>query len=432
MIKDRKNRKSERGSILILCAICLVILLLFVGMAIDFGMAYLTKAKLAKACDAAALEGARYSTLGQTQVQNYAISAFHMNYGTAKTIADPTVTLDTKSDPNASLVNVSSTQTVDTSFLGLLPAFKTVNVSTAAQGKAARVEMTLVLDRSGSMTGDGGSTYLPQAVTDFIDYFDNSNDSVALVSFGITSSTDFAMTKGNFQQAVINDAKNLKYSGSTFSDGALQRAFTQELQPVSGNPMKVVVFFTDGGANTIQNGITCSPGSKLSSKTYDLGGQDPPQTSVSFMDIGSGNTQCDLKQGNCCNGANFPSASQNGSVLPTWTSSGPAGGAVPWGSGAIQVPINYTNVQADAIFRAISDANAMRSQSGITVYSIGLGSAPAPADGQFLCEVANDPSCSPTYNANQPAGVAKIAATAQDLDAVFQQVATIIRLRLSE
>src|ERR1700687_94201 len=123
MIKGRNHRKSQRGSILILCAICLVVLLLFVGLAIDFGMAYVTRARLAKACDAAALEGARYSSLGQTQVQNYAISAFHMNYGTSKSVADPTVTLDTKSDPTASLVNVSSTEAVNTSFLGLLTGF---------------------------------------------------------------------------------------------------------------------------------------------------------------------------------------------------------------------------------------------------------------------------------------------------------------------
>ena len=53
----RRYRKQERGQILILCAICLIVLLLFVGLAIDFGLAYVTKARLGKAVDAAALTG---------------------------------------------------------------------------------------------------------------------------------------------------------------------------------------------------------------------------------------------------------------------------------------------------------------------------------------------------------------------------------------
>ena len=48
MLISRKYRKGERGQVLILCAICLVVLLLFVGLAIDFGMAYVTKARLEK------------------------------------------------------------------------------------------------------------------------------------------------------------------------------------------------------------------------------------------------------------------------------------------------------------------------------------------------------------------------------------------------
>ena len=58
---NRKYRKSERGQVLILCAVCLVVLLLFVGLAIDFGMAYVSKASLGKAVDAAALTGAKNS-----------------------------------------------------------------------------------------------------------------------------------------------------------------------------------------------------------------------------------------------------------------------------------------------------------------------------------------------------------------------------------
>ena len=77
----RKHRKRERGQILILCAICLMVLLLFVGLAIDFGLAYVTNAKLGKAVDSAVLTAAKNTGLGQTAFTPIAKSAFFMNYG---------------------------------------------------------------------------------------------------------------------------------------------------------------------------------------------------------------------------------------------------------------------------------------------------------------------------------------------------------------
>ena len=43
--------------------------------------------------------------------------------------------------------------------------------------------MSLVLDKSGSMNLNGGSTALPPAVTNFITYFDEGIDNVADISF---------------------------------------------------------------------------------------------------------------------------------------------------------------------------------------------------------------------------------------------------------
>ena len=64
MFNSIEKRQGERGQVLILCALCLTVLLLFVGLAIDFGLAYVTKANLGKGVDAAALTAARYSAQG--------------------------------------------------------------------------------------------------------------------------------------------------------------------------------------------------------------------------------------------------------------------------------------------------------------------------------------------------------------------------------
>ena len=52
---QRKNQKHSRGQILVLVAILIPVLIIFVGFAVDFGLAYVTKTTLSKSVDAAAL-----------------------------------------------------------------------------------------------------------------------------------------------------------------------------------------------------------------------------------------------------------------------------------------------------------------------------------------------------------------------------------------
>lgn len=439
MIIRRKYRKKERGQVLILCALFMVILLLFAGLAIDFGMAYVTRAELGKAADAAALTAARYSGQGTASATSLAKSAFAMNYNSSSLNYNakipPVVTITPASSSNGTYWTVTSSATNRTFFVGIIPGFNTLNVSSTATALAQTVEMTLVLDKSSSMTSDGGSAALPSAVTDFINLFDDVHDSVALVEFSTMATTVTKMTTGGFQQAVINDVNSIPWGGHTFSDAGLQQAFTQELQPVTGTVSKVVVFFTDGGANTIQNYMTCT-GQKLPSGTYNYGGQDPatPTSSiaanaVSFMSPTVAEADlCELTSGNCCNvPGTFPSASTAGLAAPSWTSKGPS--VTPWTGGTL-IPTTHDNVQADAIYRAIGDATAMR-EAGITVYAIGLGTAPDTVDPQFLCQIANDP-CSSAFNPSLPAGVYQGAATTEQLYQAFQTIASVIRLRLTQ
>jgi Flp pilus assembly protein TadG len=160
MIISRKHKNRERGQILILCALSMVVLLLFVGLAIDFGLAYLTKAKLGKALDAASLAGARNLYQGTAQAEAIARSTFAMNYGSSGRDVNPpvvNVSFVSPAPDGSSQVNVSATSTIGTYFIGLLPQFKTLNVAVASQSNRNRVVMTLVLDRSGSMNGNGGA-----------------------------------------------------------------------------------------------------------------------------------------------------------------------------------------------------------------------------------------------------------------------------------
>src|SRR5579864_8712428 len=87
---------GEQGFALLYMAIVLVVLLLFTGLAVDSGRAYLVKAQLTKAVDGAALGAARMLNSGDPRGQ--AVRIFNANFppgylGTSSA-TDPTT------DPN--------------------------------------------------------------------------------------------------------------------------------------------------------------------------------------------------------------------------------------------------------------------------------------------------------------------------------------------
>jgi Flp pilus assembly protein TadG len=404
----------------------MVVLLLFVGLAIDFGLAYMTKASLGKAVDAAALTGARYVGQGQAQATAIAQSAFTMNYGHSNrdvggTPPVPSVVFSKDSMQNT-LIQVTATSTINTYFLALIPAYRTLNVTATAQARYARVQMTLVLDRTGSMTTNAPGNSLQNAAINFVNQWDNTSDSLAEVSFANDATLDYSMHTGGFQQPITNAINAIQFKGATFSDGALQLAFQQEQinLGLTGNIIHVVVFFTDGNANTVQNQLVCTKGALQSAKSvnWNIGGFDPATgqtvgTLVGFMtpNTNTGSTNCTESNGSqsCC-ASTFPS---------TLTGT--------------QMAINWTNVNADALNRAVQDANTMRANN-IFVYAIGLHGGAGVLDSSFLCQIANDPCTSyggnPSYNANLPVGEFILVTDSSGLSAAFQQVANDIHLRL--
>src|SRR5262249_11508565 len=158
---------------------------LFVGLTIDFGMAYVTKTALSKAADAAALEAMRNIKKGQAEATTLATAAFNANYsafGAGSSSPTVNVQITTHSNKNT-VVNVTATTALSSMFLGILPNYKTINVSSASQTTRPKLIMSLVLDKSGSMNKNGGASALPPAVVNFLSYFDDTSDQVSEVSF---------------------------------------------------------------------------------------------------------------------------------------------------------------------------------------------------------------------------------------------------------
>ena len=309
------------------------------------------------------------------------------------------VAITTDANNNA-VVNVNATATINTFFLGLVPGLGTLQVSSGAQTTRPKLIMSLVLDKSGSMNLNGGAQALPPAVDNFLTYFDNANDQIADVSFSSVASVDVPMGT-NFLNPITHAVNKMPFGGATYSQAGLLYGQTQinsVTVPAGENVVKVAVFFTDGWANTVEDTLNCPPSTLL-----NYGGCAPPEAAVGwcsgiyFMNPTNGN-------GTSCGATQFPSQVAGG-----------------------MEPLTENNIANDAMYRAVQVANSMRAQ-GMVIYSIGLGDKISQA---FLQQIANDPASS-TFNASEPVGQAVFAPTANDLDAVFQSIASEILLRLSQ
>jgi Flp pilus assembly protein TadG len=421
-IGKKRDRKNERGQVLILLACIMTGLLLTSALAVDVGFAYVTKAKLAKAVDAACLTGMTNLSLGQSAAQTLAASSFSANYSTSGLDSvPPTVNVSFSTSSGQEVVNVNGSATIHTIFMGLLPGFRTLTVNANAQALRGSLAMTVVLDRSGSMTSNGGQQAILSAAPTFVNYFNNATDEVAMVSFASNATTDIAIGY-QFQTPIDNKISNLSFVGGTFGLGGLTLAKAQEdsVVPQQGqNLVKVVVYFTDGLVNEIQDTFHCN--TQWGNTLYNYGGYDSG-SSVDFFVPTDGTDWGGL-------------VTYNRQSVPPHTPTPPCGGVTTFTSqiNGQQKSFTRSNVTADAQYRSLQTANSLRAE-GVYVYSIGLGSDPSQT---FLQEIANDPA-SPTYNANQPVGMAVFAPDCpsaqctQELQQVFQTIAARILLRLTQ
>ena len=174
------RKLNQKGSVLIFLTLGFALLGTFIGFALDFGRAYLEKARIARLVDGAALAAAKVLK-GQSGYENVATQAacdsmlmngakvaMSGNSCAATSGANLTVTLNFFDAPVAGgppmrYIQVTGTEPMPTTFLRFLgfmvPGdFSTINIAATAQAAPERpIDLMLVLDRSGSMGPLGGT-----------------------------------------------------------------------------------------------------------------------------------------------------------------------------------------------------------------------------------------------------------------------------------
>jgi Flp pilus assembly protein TadG len=256
-------------------AIVLTLLLLFTGLAIDSGRAYVVKAQLSKAVDGAALGAARLLNSGnpRTEAVNIFKSNFPAGYMGVSSVTDPTsapnfFNLTTNDATGVNVITVQASAVLPTTFMQLAN-FQQVTVGSLGQATRRMVDLSLVLDVSSSI----GSQWptVRDAARIFVDSFDPAHDRVALLTFSNGAMVLDAMPAGRgFDKVkVMADVPNTLPGGSTNTVEGIYRAWDELRSVPNGqqSSLRIIVLFTDGASNSVDGDY----GSGIQAlRTYDF------------------------------------------------------------------------------------------------------------------------------------------------------------------
>jgi Flp pilus assembly protein TadG len=278
MKSQRASISSQQGYALIYMSVVLAVLLIFTGLAVDSGRAYVVKAQLSKAVDGAALAAARNLNSGNPKGE--AITVFKANFpaGYMGTLPSPDPTSDanffkSSVDPTTGVntVTVNATTVLPTTFMQLAN-LNQVNVSSMGEATRRMVDLSLVLDVSSSIGSKWGA--VADAVRVFVNAFDKNNDRVALLTFGngVSVLDPMPSSRGFDKAKVISDVPITLPGGSTNMVEGLYRGWDELRSVPAGQQsgLRVIVLFTDGASNSVPANYDTALGQGRALRTYDF------------------------------------------------------------------------------------------------------------------------------------------------------------------
>jgi Flp pilus assembly protein TadG len=281
-----KGRRDQRGQSLVLVVISMTVLLGMAALVLDLGLGWYAKRQLQASVDAAALAGAQELPSNANAVARAHEFIVKNPTRGVSDLQDTTTTKCLATAPGCSPVNaltVKATAKADTAFARIF-GINSMTVgakATACQPCGAKpLDIVIVLDRTGSMNEGGTPNKLANAksgIMTFLSFLDAGTAKVGLAVLppatsianrcvtGADANYDSATSKytvvplsTDFKvNGAINPSSNLVQTlncqnpgGVTHYSLAIQAA--QSELATNGRPgvQKVIVFLTDGAANT--------------------------------------------------------------------------------------------------------------------------------------------------------------------------------------
>ena len=386
--------RNRRGAVLVFVTVGAFLLLGLSGLALDGGLAYLTRAKLSRAVDAGSLAAARTLRQGKktAETEAYAVAAANgVSLGGA-------TTLTLEFGTNAKLqhtVLMRAHRTIPLLFSRVL-GFKEMKIGAVAEATVPPIDMVLVVDRSGSLENQKAWKPLQDAVKEFIRLFDDDLDQLGMISFQVRANNEVLLSH-KFKGPITAGVSGMNSAGDTNTGEGLRLAFEQFKQPnVRPGAAKVAVFFTDGRPTAFRGNVGDADRILAVNRTDDnkvRGYFDNPEAIP--MNKSPDPTGC----------------AGTTTCFGTWTEA---------------------TVREQARINGLTSAEALRA-AGVFVYTIALGN-PGAADPllqpdlSYLEMLAN---VNHKVHPSQTAGRSYFAPSAAELNNVFQALAKELLVRLS-
>jgi hypothetical protein len=419
---------DQRGAVLIMFALFLVLLLGFMAVGLEAGRWYLVRAELSKSVDAAALQAARNisnpfvnpRTIGLEMAQENFPSGYLGTPGSGAGSASFVV--DTIG--NSKIQVTGRVNSIP--FLAQILGINVIPTSSVSVAQKKEVEIMLVLDRSGSMAGTPISD-LKAAARTFVDFFaaTQDRDKMGLVSFSTAVTVNRALGT-NYVTAMKAAISGMSAANYTNTEDAIDQAdgpggFTDQTNlPGDQRVQQFMIFFSDGQPTAFRGRF------KFQGTDYDAvaigattgGGDCDPGTYPTQDHLYNPVTAASLTPTTRPTGDGIASIRCQGSnqTLPTtrWYifDTMPVPGYSPM---ATCIPSGALGRQFCTITNqlALNHAAELKAKN-IVIYTIGLGNIDAP----FMQAISSG------------TGFYFRAPNSSQLQAIFQQVAQEIKLRL--
>lgn len=455
-LKMEKILSNQKGAVLLIFALLLIVLVGFVALGMEVGRWYLVRAELSKGVDAAALAAAKNISNPYVNVNTLVQEIGKENFppGYVETPASGAGSISFSSSQVIENKSIKVTGNVSTqAILARLFGVNQVAVQSSGEGQKNEVEVMMILDRSLSMGVNGGRPLrdLKTAAIGFLEYFAETQDkdNMGLITFATGVTVDHPLST-NFVAPMQSRINALTANGWTNAEHAIDLAdgpggFTDQTGiPGDRRKQQFLIFFSDGSPTAFTG-------------RFRRNGVEFPNAVVRVEPPTMNNPQClqvNDQMGHADSEVLYPTTGTN-SLIPTPTGDGNPTSGNPRTS-CINAGVRYLNTRwyifEDARYglpryglptlpqckrpsgvlneipnlapyicntakqMALDHAQELKDKY-IKIYTIGLGSDQY-LDRNFLGQIASGP----TYEYYAP--------TSADLEAIFKLIAKEIKLRL--
>lgn len=177
-----KYINHQTGVVAVAFGIMIPVVIGAVGLSVDMAQAYLVKARLSSALDAAALAAAASGSDDEDEIQDKVDAFMEANYPEGR--IGSKVDVDVSLDGNE--LTVTATARLNTSFMKVFGYDELdIDAETIVQREVRGLEVVMVLDNTGSMTTDNNIGTLKTATANFIEILFESVSDPELVRVGL-------------------------------------------------------------------------------------------------------------------------------------------------------------------------------------------------------------------------------------------------------